>query len=69
MNRTLKAIEDVSFPANPNFESLVIVISTGFTFGHVGYPHLVFVCRRGGGCFRELLLNAVTTAIERFYCV
>ena len=35
MNRTLKAVEDMFFPANPDFESLVIVISTSFTFGHL----------------------------------
>jgi hypothetical protein len=35
MNCTFKAVEDVFFPANPDFESFVIVISASFTFGHI----------------------------------
>jgi hypothetical protein len=34
MNRTFKAIKDVFFSADADFESLVIVVSASFTFGH-----------------------------------
>jgi hypothetical protein len=43
MNRTLEAIEDMLFSTDADFESLVVVVSASFTFGHFDLLSLISI--------------------------
>jgi hypothetical protein len=58
MNRALEAIKDMLFSADANFESLVIVVSASFTFGHFEARHTVAHILANGSCDSHLLATS-----------
>jgi hypothetical protein len=45
MDRTFETIESVAFPSHNYFESLVIIVSAGLTFGHINVLRIVSIYR------------------------
>ena len=54
MNCAFKTIKDMRFSSDADFESLVVVVSASFTFGHKDILSLVFDCHCRDGLFWRL---------------
>jgi hypothetical protein len=65
MNCTFKTIKDMRFSSDADFESLVVVVSASFTFGHKDILSLVFDCHCRDGLFLAFGQSGKNRSLEK----